>query len=77
MKKMCSLGYDHNGFVATHVLGYMTYGTTVRLHSVCLGLLMTTYINVCIYMYVYKLYNYVDLLGNVIGKLSHPSSEER
>ena len=58
MKKMCSLGYDHNGFVATHVLGYMTYGTTVRLHSVCLGLLMTTYINVCIYMYVY-IYIYI------------------
>ena len=32
---------------------------------------------VCIYMYLYKLYNYVDLLGNVIFKLSHPSSEER
>ena len=26
MKTMCPPGYHHNGFVATHVLGYMMYG---------------------------------------------------
>ena len=26
MKTMCSLGYHHNGFVATHALGHMMYG---------------------------------------------------
>ena len=26
MKTMCPPGYHHNGFVATHALGYMMYG---------------------------------------------------
>ena len=26
MKTMCPPGYHHNGFVATHALGHMTYG---------------------------------------------------
>ena len=25
MKAMCPPGYHHNGFVATHALGHMTY----------------------------------------------------
>ena len=28
MKTMCSPGYHHNGFVATHVLGHMMYGSS-------------------------------------------------
>ena len=28
MKTMCPPGYHHNGFVATHALGHMTYGLT-------------------------------------------------
>ena len=31
MKTMCPPGYHHNGFVATHVLGYMMYGYTLLL----------------------------------------------
>ena len=27
MKTMCPSGYHHNGFVATHTLGHMKYGT--------------------------------------------------
>ena len=27
MKTMCPPGYHHNGFVATHALGHMMYGT--------------------------------------------------
>ena len=30
MKTMCPPGYHHNGFVATHALGHMMYGITVR-----------------------------------------------
>ena len=29
MKTMCPPDYHHNGFVATHALGYMTYGNTL------------------------------------------------
>ena len=29
MKTMCSPGYHHNGFVATHALGHMMYGSTL------------------------------------------------
>ena len=29
MKTMCPPGYHHNGFVATHALGHMTYGYTL------------------------------------------------
>ena len=27
MKTMCPLGYHHSGFVATHALGHMMYGS--------------------------------------------------
>ena len=30
MKTMCPPGYHHNGFVATHALGHMMYGSTVH-----------------------------------------------
>ena len=26
MKAMCPSGYQHNGFIATHAFGHMTYG---------------------------------------------------
>ena len=29
MKTMCSPGYRHNGFVATHTLAHMIYGYTL------------------------------------------------
>ena len=29
MKTMCPPGYHHNGFVATHALGHMVYGSTL------------------------------------------------
>ena len=29
MKTMCPSGYHHNGFVATHALGHMMYGSTL------------------------------------------------
>ena len=28
MKTMCPPGYHHNGFVATHALGHMIYGSS-------------------------------------------------
>ena len=31
MKTMCPPGYHHNGFVATHALGHMMYGTYITL----------------------------------------------
>ena len=30
MKTMCPPSYHHNGFVATHALGHMMYGSSVR-----------------------------------------------
>ena len=30
MKTMCPPGYHHDGFVVTHALGHMMYGTTVH-----------------------------------------------
>ena len=47
MKRMCPPGYHHNGFVATHALGHMMYGSVRFEHSVCRGSLMTT-----IYIYI-------------------------
>ena len=32
MKTMCPPGYHHNGIVATHELGRMMYGYTLRLY---------------------------------------------
>ena len=29
MKTMCPPGYHHNGFVVTHALGHMMYGSTL------------------------------------------------
>ena len=29
MKTMCPPGYHHNGFVATHALGHMMYGSAL------------------------------------------------
>ena len=29
MKRMCPRDYHHNGFVATHALGHMMYGSTL------------------------------------------------
>ena len=29
METMCPPGYHHNGFVATHALGHMMYGSTL------------------------------------------------
>ena len=29
METMCPPGYHHNGFVATHALGHMLYGSTL------------------------------------------------
>ena len=33
MKTMCPPGYHHNGFVATHALGYMMYGLQIMCPS--------------------------------------------
>ena len=63
METMCPPGYHHNGFVETHALGHMMYGSYVHLasvrfeHSVCHGSLMTTYIYIYIYMYIIYIYN--------------------
>ena len=63
METMCPPGYHHNGFVETHALGHMMYGSYAHLasvrfeHSVCHGSLMTTtYIYIYIYMYIYNIY---------------------
>ena len=32
MKTMCPHIFHHNGFVATHALGHMMYGTTLLVH---------------------------------------------
>ena len=33
MKTMCPPGYHHNGFVETHALGHMIYGSCVQVHE--------------------------------------------
>ena len=33
MKTMCPPGYHHNGFVATHALGHMMYGSQRIVHE--------------------------------------------
>ena len=30
METMCHSGYHHNGFLATHALGYMMYGSCAQ-----------------------------------------------
>ena len=42
MKTMCPPGYHHNGFVATHALGYLMYGY------------IYIYIYICMYLYIYE-----------------------
>ena len=32
MKIMGAPGYHHNGFVATHALGHMMYGSSAQVH---------------------------------------------
>ena len=63
-KTMCSPGYHHNGFMATHALGYIMYSLHIyyaRLafvrfeHSLCRGSPMTTYI----YMMKDKIYRVI------------------
>ena len=63
METMCPPGYHHNGFVETHALGHMMYGSYAHLasvrfeHSVCHGSLMTTtYIYIYIYIFIYIIY---------------------
>ena len=34
MKTMCPPGYQDNGFVATHALGHMMYGSSHTVHHV-------------------------------------------
>ena len=41
MKTMCPPGYHHNGFVATHALGHMMYGSTLLVLRSLLCLLST------------------------------------
>ena len=65
MKTICPPGYHHNGFVATHALGYhiscaqvheciyYAHLASVRFeHSLYRGSLMTTYIYIYIYIYI-------------------------
>ena len=33
MKTMCPPGYHHNGFVATHALEHMMYGSCAQVHE--------------------------------------------
>ena len=33
MKIMCPPGYHHNGFLATHALGHMMYGSCAQVHE--------------------------------------------
>ena len=51
MKTMCPPGYHHNGFVATHALGHMMYGSHNRTY---------TYVYVYVYIYIYiYIYTYI------------------
>ena len=47
MKTMCPPSYHHNGFVVSHALGHVMYGSARFEHSDGCGSLMTT-----LYMYL-------------------------
>ena len=60
LKTMCSPDYHHNGFMATHALGHMTY-STVHLVPKCMNIYIYIYmyiyiyilLYICIYIYIY------------------------
>ena len=66
IKTMCSPGYHHSGFVATHAIGHMMYGSLCAQHHVhkcmsCHGRAhcfhdYNDYIYIYIYVYIYILY---------------------
>ena len=83
MKTMCPPGYHHNGFVATHALGYMWDFSTlcvvdhlwplIYIYIIYIYIhIMYTYIYIyIIYMYIYISYMYIFIYmyknGNKIG----------
>ena len=50
MKTMCPPDYHHNGFVATHALGYMIYVSWV---AKCMSLYIYIYIFALMYLFIY------------------------
>ena len=63
MKTMCPSGYHHNGFVATHALGYMMYSYTLlvpmnqrMLNKLCKDHNISGNIYIYIFIYIYILY---------------------
>ena len=80
MKTMCPPGYHHNGFVATHALGHMMYGSTLHIyyahlasvrfeHSVCRGSLMTTNITLLALLVEHSLVHWYQQCGTVTKPL--------
>ena len=45
MKTMCPPGYHHNGFVATHALGYMMFGHMINRKLFDKGYMIKVYKN--------------------------------
>ena len=69
MKIMCPRCYHHSGFVTTHALGHMMYGS----HDVRFQGCIYIYIYIYIYTYIY-IYIYIYLPVNAIVKLPYPWS---
>ena len=53
MKKMCSPGYHHNGFVATHAVGRMMYGCAPKFMSCHKAIVVITGLAHCFHDYIY------------------------
>ena len=57
---MCSPGYHHDGFVATHALGHMMCGLCVVDHLWPLIYIIYIYIYIHVYIYIYiYIYTYI------------------
>ena len=66
MKTMCPPGYHHNGFVATHALGHMMYGSTLLVPmNQSRGSLMTTYITLLALLVEHSLVHWYQQCGAV------------
>ena len=67
MKTMCPPGYHHNGFVATHALGHMMYGSTLLVPMN--QRVLNKQSKERNYIYIYSVYIYIYIYIYVAGLL--------
>ena len=66
MKTISPLGYHHNGFMATHALGHMMYGsTTIVISYIYINCIYTDIVSYQLYTYIYTVIYIVINIYNI------------